>query len=566
MPEAYDHSRVTFWAITGGAFLLLIVASVASGDAANSNGAEAKGHWGRLFFPLSTAIFVLSGRWPYLFFRHYFNPDESQQIAGGITLTHFPWFWLNVDGHTAGPMDLYYLCVPAAWHGAINYMTVRSSGIAMILGTLFFCYRTFRLQFSQRTARIALLPLATFFAWVTDDDFVEISTEHMPVFLLTGGMYFFLRASFSRTKASRSWFFAGLLLGLAPWAKLQASVFVVGAILISIAQCFYSGDPPRTVTAVLRHLQPFAIGVGLPCLPFGLLMVSTGQVFSFYQSYLAANLDYVYRGTAKYYLLSELWLFSCESGFFPLLFVGAALWALTHWFWRKRVGNRPSHLKWFYGYVVLAFLTVISPGRPFLHYLLFMVPALGLWAGWAWAECAEMPPCTIEKTSGTSDKHLGALIYAGPWLLGFLFLRSLFPPPFQGTLQHEWHRPLSRPAAVVLPYLKTGDSIALWGWRPDIYVELQAPQAVRDGHTQREMEDTPFRPYYRERYLADLRKNQPVAFIDAVGPNAFVFLDRKRFGFETFPALTAYIAAGYREVDDSPLGRVFIRNDRLQAR
>ncbi len=524
------------------------------------------------FFGLAMSAVVFAGRWPFLFYRTYFNPDESQQIAGAITLAHRHWFWAAVDGHTAGPMDFYYLCLPSLWGGAVDYTTARASGLALICGTLFFVYKLFRFYTPVAVARVAIFPLVLFFTWVTDDDFVEISTEHMPVFLISAGSYFFLRPIFrgadSRARA-RSWFLAGLAFGLAPWAKLQASV----AVLLALGAAIGWGVAklrPFSRRNVFRTALPFIFGLSLPTLFFGGVIISLGQEQTFYQSYLAANLDYTYRGTAKFYLLSELWFFACESGFFPILFLGAGISTIVA-VWRSRSQQVPvdSALKWFFGYAGAAFLTVISPGRPFLHYLLFMVPGLGLLAGAAWVQTLKIQKKSSQNPPSGCAASRPALpsgsLFLVLWFFAFFAVRSLFPVPFRGVLSAEWTRPASRLASVAARYLYPGESVALWGWRPDVYVELQAPQGVRDAHTQREIEDTPFRPYYRQRYLADLTQNQSVAFIDVVSCKAFVFLDRQRFGFETFPELRAYVAAHYSLIDDSALGRIFIRNDRASV-
>ncbi|HEY9155644.1 MAG TPA: glycosyltransferase family 39 protein, partial [Opitutaceae bacterium] len=515
--QLYDRTEFTYWSISvAGVAILLFAAFVSSAKRRHTSSTEATGESfaQRIWFFLAVAFALLAGRWPYLLFRSYFNPDESQQIAGAITLVHRPWFWLAVDGHTAGPMDFYYLCIPASWRGAINYTSARAEELLLVLGILYFCYRIFRLQLSASTSRKAILPLVFFFAWVTDSDFVEISTEHMPVFLITAGAYFFFLPILTRRDESsqrKDWLIAGFFLGLAPWAKLQSAVTAVAGLIVLIGWCI-SRTKPFSVGKLLRNVWPFCVGLGLPVLFFGALMLATHQVETFYRSYLAANLDYTYRGTAKFYLLSELWFFACESGFFPLLFLGACAWTTLYWL---RIRNRKNHgagcVKWFLGYVLISFLTVISPGRPFLHYLLFMVPSLGLLAGYAWAESFSSKSESLESAWTTIGRQRSGALFVFGWLICFLLARSLFNVPFAGFLAREWHRPLSRPAASARRYLKDGDSIALWGWRPDVYVELQAPQAVRSAHTQREIEDTPFRPYYRVRYIADLEALHPAA-------------------------------------------------------
>jgi len=76
---------------------------------------------------------VVAFRWPILWFPHQQNPDESQLIAGSITLRQDPVFWRSVDGGTAGPIDFYPL-LPAAWNdGTTAHAVARGIGLAAVL-------------------------------------------------------------------------------------------------------------------------------------------------------------------------------------------------------------------------------------------------------------------------------------------------------------------------------------------------------------------------------------------------------------------------------------------------
>src|SRR5882757_8822920 len=87
-------------------------------------------------------LFLLAWRWPFLLVAREFNPDESQLIAGALTLTRDPVFWRSVDGNTAGPFDFYAL-LPLHWLGLpLDYFTARLTGLLIIWGTLFLCLRT----------------------------------------------------------------------------------------------------------------------------------------------------------------------------------------------------------------------------------------------------------------------------------------------------------------------------------------------------------------------------------------------------------------------------------------
>src|SRR5689334_20995257 len=45
-------------------------------------------------------LFLVAWRWPFLLCAHEYNPDESQFVAGALTLAHDPVFWRSVDGTT----------------------------------------------------------------------------------------------------------------------------------------------------------------------------------------------------------------------------------------------------------------------------------------------------------------------------------------------------------------------------------------------------------------------------------------------------------------------------------
>ena len=55
---------------------------------------------------------LLAWRWPFLLSADEYNPDESQLIAGALTLPLDPVPWRGVDGFTSGPLNFYPLLIP----------------------------------------------------------------------------------------------------------------------------------------------------------------------------------------------------------------------------------------------------------------------------------------------------------------------------------------------------------------------------------------------------------------------------------------------------------------------
>ena len=135
-------------------------------------------------------LFLFAWRWPFLLVANEFNPDESQLIAGAITLSHDPIFWRSVDGTTSGPLNFYVL-LPLHWLGLpLDYFTARLTGLLLIGGALFACHRALANAFGRAPAWLSILPATAFFATVTHTDLIHFSTEHLPLFLM--GLCFWL--------------------------------------------------------------------------------------------------------------------------------------------------------------------------------------------------------------------------------------------------------------------------------------------------------------------------------------------------------------------------------------
>src|SRR5215207_2009845 len=97
-----DHHSYIYWFLTAGPTLLLLwrIKATVRGDVFGPAEVPRRTNWGDA---LVIFLFLLAWRWPFLLVAGEFNPDESQLIAGAITLAHDPVFWRSVDGTTSGP-------------------------------------------------------------------------------------------------------------------------------------------------------------------------------------------------------------------------------------------------------------------------------------------------------------------------------------------------------------------------------------------------------------------------------------------------------------------------------
>ncbi|HTX65260.1 MAG TPA: hypothetical protein VMD31_05790, partial [Opitutaceae bacterium] len=149
-----------------------------------------------------------------------------------------------------------------------------------------------------------------------------------------------------------------------------------------------------------------------------------------------------------------------------------------------------------------------------------------------------------------------------------LAVRGALPVPFMfGSFADAWRHPYSTVGLYLRTHARPGDTLAMWGWFPQAFVESALPQATREALTELQIRPWPQRDsYYRPRYLADFERSQPAFFVDAVGPGAFGFPNRTGEAHEQFPAFDAYLRSHYRLAEDTGQCRIYLRLDRAAPR
>jgi hypothetical protein len=548
-----DHHVWVYWAIVAGPTLALIGSTFASFWRAPEAAARPRRDWG---FMLLVVAVLLAWRWPFLLEAKELNPDEGQFIAGARTLAHDPVFWRSVDGTTSGPLNFYVL-LPLSWlHLPLDYFMVRLLGLLLVSIALLVCYRWLRRRGEAGPARLALLPVLVFFATVTDDNLIHFSSEHVSLALLAVAAYGLFRhgpAGGDRRGALVGAAVAGLL----PWAKLQAAP--LGAVLVAgkLALLLLARDaPPRTR---LRAAAEIAVAAVLPSVVALGLIVAAGQWAGFIQGYVRQNFVYVDGGVTIAQTVRELWGYVIPTKLFLAFLASVSLCLGACGVTYVLVRRWPGRLTWLMaGLTVIAFICVLTPRRPFVHYLLLTVIPLGWWLGSAVAEL--WPAVRHRRVFGAVLLVLGGL---AP--LGFR-LQQTAPVVF-GRFAECWRHPYSVGGAILRAYAGPDDALAVWGWKTDLYVDSGMRQATRDPHTPWAIWVNPNRDYYRARFLQDLRRSRPTFFVDAVGPGSSFFENRSGCAHETFPALAELIRQEYFLLVDVGTERIYARwNSPVAAR
>lgn len=528
-------------ALTGWALLLLAVAWSLRREPENIAGLDRWGWW------IVLAGAMVAFRWPLITLPHEIYPDESQLLSGALTLRHDPVFWRSVDGGTAGPLD-YYVLLPAAFFpGATAYAATRLIATLVIWGLLLAAGESLALIASRTAARVAVLPAAAFAALTTSPEFIHYSTELVPGLLLALAVLMIVRQS---VRASRgNLWAAALLLGAIPFAKLQAAPLAAALGLLLVIQECVAGRAKSTW---------LLLGVALiPTLLFTTLVTVTGQAEQMLIPYFLQNTLYAQTGRLPLSLVvRQLGEQSVTNGYHALWLAGCAVFCSGAVVFFHRA---PERLRRYAlaaaGLLIITLFCILSPGRPYHHYLNFLTLPLTLLTGVALG---------LGLTVPNPRPALLLAAFLGLTLLPQLALRvSPRPDPYDHynsivSARGPAHQEL---VARIRSLTTPGESLGLWGWRSSLYVETGLPQATRLAHTEPLLVEGPWQKFYLRRYYDDLVAAAPPVFVDATGPGNFRFENRAA-GHEIYPRLLDWLRAHYAYVGEWDGVRLYARLDR----
>ncbi len=535
---------------------------------------------------LLLVVMIIFMRIPSIGFNQELNPDESQMIAQALTLSQKPIFWDSVDGTTSGPLNSYVLVLPYFLGIQTDYSVARIIGLGLILTAFYFFYRSLQLISSRPVTRLSTLAVAVFFAWTTWSDFLCFSSELTVLPLLTACFYLACLWITGTKKSLFLLFLMGFLAGLAPFCKLQALPVIAGPLII---MALYLIQPP---TPNYRALLVLVLG-GVSCIAGILGLCAWYNVLDdFYTYYLLANLIGYEELTRQSGMLnSGVWgrLLALPTYlaynldiFAIIVLIGVVL--SVRFFRAVPQMTQQLRQRWVTALTLtslgLSLFAVFKPETQFSHYLLFTVFPFG----WLLSICLS----TVLKNNYAPENRLPIQLFISILFLS-IFLRFVLYGYFNTySTALNTYPPMSdlgmfknRSAAFnINPYLtlfpryvqvqksnisvwiaqttQPTDCIAVWGWNSRFYFESQRRQGVTEIHTQRSIMQSSFQEVYREKYLRNLRENQPILFLDAVGPKSFMFT-RKSQRHESFPALNQYIEKYYSFVKETEHIRIYQR-------
>ncbi len=504
---------------------------------------------------------LLAWRWPPLFGVRELNPDESQLIAGALTLKTDPVFWRSVDGTTSGPLNFFALLPTHLLGIPADYFNARLTGLLMVWGALWAAYGLFRRHYGAGVAVLGVLPGLAFFCTTTDSDFVHYTSEHPSLLLMMASALLLWRAVEPDDPAAPprrgSWWVAGLCMGMLPWAKLQSAP--IAAALALCGTILAMRRAGRPAASRIRDVATLAAASLVPTVFFLTVTIAFGQWEHFHRGYIENNIIYASSELTIPMAIGKLYHASFFHYGYPAFLAGPAFAGIIGVLAWVAWPGRPRGLAWS-GLLmtVAAVVAVLAPRQGFHHYLLYTILPLTWWS----AALVGNLHGSLQDARKQAMLALAFVLVAGGVPVA---IRSTFAPSTEhGRLLENWRVPHREAARLIRAHRQPGDRLAVWGWDSQVYVETQLPQATRESHSTRQLWDSSQRDtYYRPRYLADLQRTNPAFFVDAVGPGAFFFTERSQSGHETFEELCEHVSENYVLMGTFDHLRVYFRKDRV---
>jgi hypothetical protein len=533
--------------------------------------------------------------------------DESQMLSEAMKYVVDPRPWKAVDGGTSGPLNSLFISAFLLLGFKPGYVLLHMLGSLLVCLQVLVAYVTLRRLASEKTATLGAALLVFLCGVNTQLLYLHYNTELLPTLLLMVGFYIFLWLLDDNSGARPGvrlllLFLAGLVLGAAPWCKLQAAPITAAFGLLLLALIFRNKNAASGWLVHVKGMIALGSGALLPACIILAVVAESGAIKDFWYSDVLNNMAYAgglsWASCVENLVLGVLFtpvhqlllvallgigLLDCFSPGREVsllfrkqrwAFSGLAIYAVAglfascrvKYFWPKDMFSIPP-MTYIAAVLVSLGLTALVKARRSAHpkpSVLFSVLGLLLLGAtaalyMAYATRYIKMVHTIHQLSRVQPETTGGVANisgkAPDKTLGDRIADSIGPRNW--SLEDYGN---DRIVTVIDKIRRTRPvrSLSIWGWSPGVYVLTGIPPATRGAAVFFEINDAlPYREYYRARFLGDLRANPPDLFIDTVVRGAIMWPFPPKWtendGYESDPELRKFIDDNYVLVDELAL-------------
>jgi hypothetical protein len=491
---------------------------------------------------LSILVFITGlMRFPVFLYNLPLNPDESQMLAQGLTLTVDPLLYRSVDPTTSGPINTYLLSIVHLLGFRLDFQVAHILSWLISLTSIYFLYKALKSLLTTYISQLALIPTVVFFSFAQNANYVHYYSEGIAIALLSFCTYQLAHWTATKKFTYVELIRFGISNGLIVLCKIQALplAFVVGIWSLVLIYSFQKSQ-------WLRYGSILAGSVLTVWAGWLFYMQINGLLNDFFLYYIIANAQLKVQFSESH---SPSYQFIYHLIHFPMI-VRAEGAELNYWFYSfVGLGGvflvqhfskaafikivKLDHYFWAMvsGYFLMVVAVIIRTGSFYTHHFLFFVLPGGLLTG----------------------LFLSQLRFSSPWKWVILLTQLFFllKGIRRSTLNiyetaYSQQNKISPVGKAILNYGKPGEYLAVWGWSCEYYVETQMPQGVNENHSVRSAMKHPLQEVYYQRYLRDLKRTKPTVFVDAMTTQTLWMNDPKKYGHQNYPELARYISDHYQ--------------------
>jgi len=457
------------------------------------------------------------------------NIDESIMLCGGRTLAFDPRAWISVDPTTSGPLNFLPAMIVTKvldWgsYGELRLFYV----LAFQIPTILILFYTFRKISNSYFARLAIIPLVLTLGFFYFTDLIHASSENFPMLFMAILLSIVLRLSFNFKISKWNLIIAGTACAASFYVKLQVTpifLYLTGACFILLF--FIRNEKKDSLIFIFSFAATQLAALAIIWL--------YGGFYDFVQSYLIGNLRYT---TANLFTADTVKTF-LKSGIrslLPILSFALLLIGIV-----RNVVKKPLtliDLLYHAGFILTILITVYSimkPGRYYLHYITLVIVPLYSYLVWL-----------LLKYGWTPGRFL---IPAASVVIALIFYVNVKNADRAVENEKQHLDDIINPKLVnnLLANRKPEDRIAVWGWGSYYVHAGRLLMGTRDVHFDFQTSyQSDLGQYYRDRYLADLEKNNPRWFLDLSLPGGL--LTNESCELKHYPQIDNFVKQHYQEV------------------
>jgi hypothetical protein len=525
-----------------------------------------------LIFFVACFALLFFFRNPSINYPDILNPDEAQFAANAVTAVESPMPYTRWDPTSSGPLNIYPLVWPKFFDHPITIQTGRVTAVFALALTATFIFFTLNYSGGWAAASSASGFFLLFCIFSFSPDFTHYSSELIPNTLFALGVFCAFKGLIGEGRKFLL-IAAGILLSAAPLAKWQAAPIAILLFFIISFFIFFNKK-----YFLFLHLTT---GMFLPALLLLAVILMTNNLEYFFNAVIYASVGYSGQATQNVFGRIDLVVDLIKSNpeihafllsiiiFLVLIFICFLLLSNSQ---KKRTLSK-NEIKsatqtkfntvfllslssvWMLG----AFLTLLTTGRDFPHYLVFIVPPVGLFSGVA----ARFVLLTIFSTKSVNLITTMAFLFSS---LPFFALCNPLQSPFAETPKFA---PPTQTAQLLISVSNKSDRLAVWGWMHEIHSQSKIGYAFPT-HSLHNIDFFPpnLHSWLKNSYLKNLSREKPEWFFESLGASvemtASIPIEKKSVSYQN--EIADFIKENYNFFAETDEGRLYSRKDITEMR